>query len=314
MYASAIDPIREEAAALIKGFASHIFLLLVSLRQHISRIDGFGSRIPGSSGGDTTADTEKQDSEETADTEKQDSEETVESQNEGVQTARIDSNPLGCFLLTGPFLGKADPFVLNEAIAEMLVESSPRTQCVVLDVIRSLLQMSHGPSEENATSNEATEASVPPKLCPSGCDIFFESLIAALCRVSLASPWNSRSGLNEAIFLIMDGLGPKWSIRFEVEVMHVALLGLKTAPKDIPVAAIKAFQFFSQLCAKLYSSPTPSTGTGTEEDLIRDPITVIDLEELATDGRKLATECTPPSEAVVQMLIGELASVKHIVR
>lgn len=302
MYASAIDPIREEAMALIRGFAFHIFLLVVSLRQHISRLDGFGSRIPGSSGDETTGETEKEDSDD-----------AVESQKEGVQTARIDSNPLGCFLLTGPFLGKADPFVLSEAIAEVLFESSPSNQCVVLDLIRSLLQMSRGHSEENATSNEPTEVSVTPKLCPSSCDIFFESLIAALCRVSIASPWNSRSGLNEAIFLIMDELGPKWSRRlFEVEVMHVALLCLKTAPKDIPVAAIKAFQFFSQVCAKLYRSPTLSTGT--EVNLIRDPVTVIDLEELETDGRKSSSECTPPSEAVVQMLIGELASVKHIVR
>jgi transformation/transcription domain-associated protein len=303
MFASAIDPIREEAAALVKGVASHVFLLLMCLRPHISRIDAFGSPIPGSSGDATTAKMEKEDSEE-----------AVESQDEGVQTARSDSNPLGCFLLTGPFIGKADPFVLNEAIAEVLVESSPRTQCVVLDLIRSLLQTSQGPSGEKATSNEATEASMPPVLCPSDYDMFFESLIAALCRACLSSPWNSRSGLYEAIFLIMDGLGPKWGSRFEVEVIHVALLGLKTAPKDIPVAAIKAFQFFSRACATLYSSPTPATGT--EGPLIRDPIMVVDREEMETgsDGRRSSSGCTSPSQAVVQMLVGELASVKHILR
>jgi hypothetical protein len=114
--------------------------------------------------------------------------------------------------------------------------------------------------------------------------------------------------------LIIEGLGPKWGSCFEVEVMHVALLGLKTAPKDIPVAAIKAFQFFSRACAVLYSSTAPTIGA--EEHLIRDPIMVVDSEEMeiGSDGRKSSSGCTFMSEAVVQILVSELASVKHIVR
>jgi hypothetical protein len=279
-------------------------LLLVSLRPHISRIDAFGSRIPASNDDVTSAKTEGGDSEVTA-----------ERQEEGMPKARTDSNPLGCFLLTGPFIGKADPFVLNEAIAEVLVDSSPRTQSVVLDLIRSLLQTSQGSSGGKVTRNEAIEVNEPPDLHPSDCDMFFESLVAALCRACLSSSWNSRSGLYEAILLIIGGLRPRWGSCFvEVEVIHVALLGLKTAPKDIPVAAIKAFQFFSRTCAALYSSAAPTTGT--VEHLIRDPIMVVDREEIdiESDGRKSSSGCTPPSEAVVQILVSELASVKHIVR
>jgi hypothetical protein len=174
--------------------------------------------------------------------------------------------------------------------------------------------MSQGPSGEKATSNEGTEASVPPEMYRSDCDMFFESLIAALCRACLSSPWNSRSGLYEAILLVVGGLGPKWGSCFEVEVIHVALLGLKTAPKDIPVAAIKAFHFFSRVCTALYSTPTSTIGA--EEHLIRDPIMVVDSEEMeiGSDGKKSSSGCTSMSEAVVQILVGELASVKHIVR
>ena len=49
MYASSIEPVKEEATALLKGFLSHIFHLIVSLRHHILRIDAFGCNISSSS-------------------------------------------------------------------------------------------------------------------------------------------------------------------------------------------------------------------------------------------------------------------------
>jgi hypothetical protein len=116
----------------------------------------------------------------------------------------------------------------------------------------------------------------------------------------------------DGIFLIMDKIGPIWSRRCEVEIMHVAILGLKSCPKEVPCAAIHAFQFFSQVCSKLYGYPTD-----VEKDVIQDPLLVAGhvvrkVEEGAPEEE--GSSSSTPSDAVIQMLLSELASVKQIVR
>jgi len=288
MYACTIDPTKEEATAVFKGFVSHVFLLVVSLSDHIKKIDSYGSQI--SSDGDDVM------TESGGKKERQDSDESTDSSG--------GSYPLGCFLLTGPFVGKADPLVLNESIAEMLGESSESAQSIALDAIRSLIHMSRGSSK--ASGKTGTSDSLDE------CDVFFESLISALFQASLSTPWNSRSGLHDGIFVVMDGLGREWSDRFEVEAMHVAILSLKTAPKDIPIASVQAFQFFSRVCDRLYTSPTLSSAT--VDGFVQDPLTDVSRKDHESEGKKSAPKYASPSEGVVNMLIGELASVKQIVR
>lgn len=281
MYACAIDPIQEEAKALFQGFFSHIFLLVVSLSEHIKKIDSYGSQVSVDEG-DAAEAKEVQDSD----------------------SSGGGSYPLGCFLLTGPFVGKANPLVLNEAIAEILVGASKSTQRVALDAIDSLIQMSRGSSRkpQKAAATDSLDE----------CDVFFESLISVLFQASLSTPWNSRSGIHDGIFLVMDGLGREWSDRFEVEAMHVAILGLKEAPKDIPVAAVEAFQFFSRVCDRLYSSPTLSSAT--VDGYIQDPLTGVSSDDHDSDKSNATASYASPSEGVVKMLISELPSVKQIVR
>ena len=203
--------------------------------------------------------------------------------------------------------------MFNKAIAEVLCGASPTARRVGLEVIRCLLQMSQSLSEGSSTSSESNEASKSPACeSVSGTDPLFESLISSLCRASLSSPWTSRQELYDGIFLIMDGLGRQWSARFEVEVMHVAILGLKTAPRDIPSAAIKAFQFFSQMCARLYGSPRISKRA--EKDVIQDPLAVAASVEQEIEEGKSVRRGSLPSDAVMRMIIADLASVKQIVR
>ena len=288
MYASAIDPIKEEARSLFKGFYSHVFSLVVSLGQHILRTDSYGSRISSDVEDETTA-----------------KRETDKSSREGEDgDCKGGSYPLGCFLLTGPFVGKADPLVLNEAISEVLGGSSRRAQRVALDAIRDLLTRLRG------SSKTPGKAGISDSL--DDCDVFFESLISALFQASLSARWNSRSGINDGIFLLMDGLGQKWCDRFEVEAMHVAILGLKTAPRDIPVAAIQAFQFFARICDNLYKSPTLSIAT--VDSVILDPLLDASCEDQDGEESNVAANRASPSEDVVNMLICELASAKQIMR
>lgn len=281
MYACAINPIKEEATTLFKGFISHVFLLVVSLSQHIKKIDSYGSQVSSNEMDESDGAKEEEGSD-----------------------CSGGSYPLGCFLLTGPFVGKADPLVLNESIAEVLGGSSKSAHSVALDAIRSILQMSRGSSK---ASNKADASDSLDE-----CDVFFESLISALFQATLSTPWNSRESLHDGIFLVMDGLGRKWSDRFEVEAMHVAILGLKTAPKDIPVASVQAFQFFSRVCDRLYTSPTLSKTT--LDGFVQDPLTDVSREDQGDDERKSAAKYDSPSEDVVKMLINELPSVKQIVR
>jgi hypothetical protein len=110
----------------------------------------------------------------------------------------------------------------------------------------------------------------------------------------------------------MDGLGREWSDRFEVEAMHVAILGLKTAPKDIPVAAVQAFQFFSRVCDRLYTSANLSSAT--TNGLIKDPLVDANTEDQDDKAKMSTDKHASPSEGVVGMLISELTSEKQIVR
>lgn len=272
MYACAIESTKEEAKIMFRGFASHVFLLIVSLSEYIKKIDSYGSQV--------SADEDEADEE------------------------SCGSYPLGCFLLTGPFAGKANPLVLNEAIAEVLGESPESTQNVALGVIQSFVKMSRGSSKASGRARASDSLDE--------CDVFFESLISVLFQASLSTPWNLRSGLHKGIFLVMDGLGREWSDRFEVEAMHAAILSLKTAPKDIPVAAIQAFQFFSRVCDKLYTSPGLSRAT--VDGFIQDPILDTNVEEKVYEEKKSAAKRASPSEGVIDMLVNELTSVKQIVR
>lgn len=281
MYACAIDSTKEEASSLFKGFVSHVFLLVVSLSDHIKKIDSYGSHI--------SADY---------------MDETDDAKGEEDCESSGGSYPLGCFLLTGPFVGKANPLVLNESIAERFVGPSKSAQKVALEAITVLIQMSRGSSKKSGKAGASDSLDE--------CDVFFESLISALFQASLSAPWNSRSGIHDAIFRVMDGLGRQWSDRFEVEAMHVALLGLKEAPKDIPVASVQAFQFFAGVCDRLYTSPTLSSANSG--DFVQDPLTGISKEKQDPEEKKAAANYASPSEGVVSMLIGELASVKQIVR
>lgn len=298
IYASAIDCIEGEAGALVRGFVSHFFLLVTTLREHISRSDAYGSPIPGLCSGDGVVVGEK---------------DSNAGHDDGAKTVAVESNPLGCFLLSGPFVGKANPFVFNEAIAEILSESafSSSSQKACLELIKCLLLVCTVPLGDKAGVNPEG-LSDPQRKCHPACDIIFESLINALCRTSHSSMWNSRSGLHEGIFLIMDILGRKWSSRVQPEIMHLALLHLKTSPKDVPVASIKAFQFFSRVCSGLYGLPPPLTKTDAK--VILDPLTVVHSEEDKSLEQKLGANRYSLAESVVHMLVGEIASVKQIVR
>ena len=275
IYACAVEATKEEATVLFQGFASHVFLLVVSLSEHIKKVDSYGSQLS-----------------------VDDDEETDEDSG--------GSYPLGCFLLTGPFAGKANPLVLNEAIVEVLGEALESTQRVALEAIQIFVKMSRGSSKASGKA-EASDSL-------DECDVFFESLISVLFQASLSIPWNLRSGLYDGIFLVMDGLGRQWSDRFEVEAMHVAILGLKAAPKDIPAAAVQAFQFFSRVCDRLYTSP--SLSSATVDGFIHDPLLdgIISNKNKDDKDENSVTTYASPSEGVVEMLINELSSEKQIVR
>lgn len=282
MYACAIGPIKEEATREFKGLMSYLFLLVMSLSEHIKKIDSYGSYV--------SAD---------------DDDVMAESGSKADEEDSGGSYPLGCFLLTGPFIGRADPLVLNESIAQVLCRPSRSVQIVALDAISSFVDMFHEASRASGKSGASDSLDE--------CDVFFESLISSLFQATLSTPWNLRTGLNNGIFKLMDGLGRKWSDRFEVEAMHVAILGLKTAPKDIPVAAVLAFQFFSAICDRLYTSPTLSSST--VNGFITDPLTSVGRKDSDdAEDKKAAAKYASPSEGVVSMLVGELSSRKQIVR
>jgi hypothetical protein len=76
-----------------------------------------------------------------------------------------------------------------------------------------------------------------------------------MCEQCASSHWNRRAGIYEGLCVFVEELGPAWGRNYEMEIMNVALFAVKSAPREMPAAAIRAFQFLVRICAGLYGRP-----------------------------------------------------------
>ena len=154
----------------------------------------------------------------------------------------------------------------------------------------------------------------------------FESLLSSLCQQCVATMWNRREALYEGICFVLRTLGREWSQKYEIEVMNVALFSLKSAPKEMSMATVKAFGFVLEVCGVLYGEierPDDITiidilarkGNGKEEKVNSDSA---GKEEMDEEGNPVvAFEALPlrtPCDEVLEILITEIASTKHSLR
>ena len=302
MFGCAIDQVREDSLLFVKGFLTNMFLVVSSHQKFFVRVDANGSSVnlPGS-GKD------------------QAEEKTTQPGAEGgsFEDGLGSQKPFGYFGQIGPLRHMMNPLTVNKSLAKFLSQPSIRTKEVGLDLLKHLLSLPAKIISKDSDPSQEKERSFSD--LGRGSMIFFENLLNAMCEECLSSEWNRRIGLYDGISIMIETLGKSWSQKYELEIMNVALFAVKSAPREIPVASAKSFQFFIRACSGIYGSPKIlEEGHGPFFfDMLSIPggkDGVANKRENTADPPKEGISVQSPCEDVLQILLTEMASTKQIVR
>lgn len=297
LYGLSIECIEQDSRICAKGVFHYLLGVLTSFPEHIMKIDANGSRLsdgaamndniptpsPGDSG-DVEVATSKR-----------------EQDNPASPPEELGSlRPFGYFQVFSP-LDMLNPFVVCEAVAEMMSEPNSKIQSNVAKFFEEVLT-------ESIDSSNTHAVGIDIKQMNSAQSAFYETLLEVLCRFAATKSWNVVSGLRSAILMMTEVLGSRWAMQYEVELVHTAVLSLKRSGKEIPFAGVKAFQFFVSIFVSLYGTPANWDSITCVPDVL-----AIDKENESV-VRSDSSGFTVPSETVLRILIIELASTKQLVR
>lgn len=131
----------------------------------------------------------------------------------------------------------------------------------------------------------------------------------------------------QGIILLLESLGVEWSRKYETEIMHVALFSLKSVPREMAMAAVQSFDFVVRCCTALYGKIEESEGPIVTDVLMQMPSPKDDKtapnttrnddrtnNAKSSDPSSNPNEVFSPCEEVLQVLMTELASTKHMLR
>lgn len=311
--AAADDDLREEAMGLLKGVASHVFMVVSSNEKHIVRIDGDGS---------TTDPFQTPDEYESSD--------------------HIDGKikplkPFGCFRLSGPLDGGIDPFAFNQSLVDAFSSGSTLAATEVIHFvinmcgrINSEIKERKSGDNKNHTSADDDEEkdvddnkdeSADKKMEVEGTltdrgvvnlngnsygQILFEHLLSEFCLACFSKEWIDRTAVLDGLVLLMRELGLGWCKHFEVALLHTAIFVVKDAPSHIAKACEDAIFFFVRVTSFFYGSPASWEGSPSVHDI------------LSPDGdtRISSSEAKPVSisKASLTLVVAEIASTNALTR
>jgi hypothetical protein len=157
--------------------------------------------------------------------------------------------------------GAANPLVVNRALAEMLADSSERVQHVGLQLLEYVMCL----RTKVGVDDHLLEF---PDQIHRGCLVFYENLLGALSEKCIVIKWGRRHGIYQGICILLSKLGAKWSRKYEIEIMNVALLSLKSAPREMSMASMKTFEFVVQVCTCLYGEISRSDDGFVVDELL----------------------------------------------
>lgn len=316
MYSCIVESTRDEAIDVLKGFAAYIYQLIISHSDCFRRIDANGSQIHDDlAGGNKLPEGDQEAS-------KQGPTDSREVQSEYEKLGSL--KPFGYFHRVGVFRETVDPLLFNKALAQFLAEASPRSIEVGLLIVRQmLLSALASPLEKSKASEETKLVGDKTDSLHRGAKILFENLLSYLCEGCFSQQWNQRDGIQEAICVLIEGLGSEWGLKYECEIMNVAFSAVKSVPRELSTAVAKSFSFFVRVCCGLYGRPSSME---CENGLLRDALAMTKekkskkeiekgKEEAETPSRETSSSNTRiPCTSVVQVLFTEMASSKQIVR
>ena len=297
LYGLSVSCVKLDSRICAKGVFHYVLGVLKSFQEHVVKIDANGSRLPDGGATNDYPPTPRQ----------------VDSNDVDVaaskrETAKLASHPeelgslrpFGYFEVTAP-LDLLNPFGVCEVIAEMMSQPTTRIQSNVVEFFEEVLRESIDSPTSNSSEVDLSEISAAQSA-------FYETLLEALCRFAETKPWNLVSGLRSAILMMTEVLGSRWAMQYEVELVHTAILSLKRSGKETPFAGVRAFQFFVSIFVSLYGHPVKWDSITCVPDVL-----AIDKDYEST-VRGTSGGCTTPSDAVLNILIIELASTKQLVR
>jgi transformation/transcription domain-associated protein len=213
--------------------------------------------------------------------------------------------PFGYCKHTHVLKNKRDPMILNHSLAEYLTHNSVKS--VGLTLLEHILSL----VKENIENR--------------GAMIYVEHLLCVLIETCVKSDWNQRLGLYEAIGVLQQTLGQKWALQYEQELVYIAMISLKSIPKEMSIASIQAFDFFTKVCCGLYGVPC-SFEKDPEKlvvDILCSPpdfISASDTTDEKSDEKKSQPteeeekQGVTPCNSVLETIITEMASSKQLVR
>jgi hypothetical protein len=299
MLSCAIESISESAIRFAKGLLTHSFVVVISHQSCFIRIDANGSRIGSEDDGVEAVG-------------------STEFFEDGLGSLK----PFGYFEQAGSLQGCTNPLIVNRSLAELLSQPSARAREIGLDMVHHLLNLA-----ESLNLNQADTKHQNPNEINRGALVFFESLLSSLCEKCIVTKWNRRDGLHSGICLVLQKMGNSWSRKYEIEVMNVALFALKSVPREMSMASVKAFEFVIRVCVAMYGqakvlgeggfvfdalASKPELKEHTDNE-IEDPSDTTPMEKTSEQDEKESPLCHP-CEEVLQILITEMSSTKNILR
>lgn len=295
MYGCTVADIKENELPFMKGMLTNLYAIVMANEKNIVRVDANGSSLQPTKS--TSADNQ---------------EEVAEFGNlceEGLGSLK----PFGYFEFIGPLRDSTDPMTMNKALAEFLGEPSATLNSVGLALLGHLLELPGLLRDKE--QQQGTVKLISAEL-DRGSMIFFESLLSALCEKCLSSNWSRRDGLYKAICLMIETLGPTWRGHYEVELIHVALFAIKSVPREMSIAGLKSFQFLVELSSKIYGMPICLQDNDGKEAFVVDLLSLLKKkDDLNVEGNPPeVSSIKSPCDEVLQMLICEMASTKHLSR
>jgi len=315
--ASNHDDLKDEARLMLKGLGSHIFYLLLSHRENITRIDRDGCSIDPYHGDGSSGSLDN-------------------SQNHTAE--KIQFNSFGCFRLSGPLdYGDIDPFVFNEALADAFTDSGVNnSHFAAMAVMHHVVELFHhvkgrAVATSDDDKNEPMDVEVkdvevkdvgsptatgnpqPSQDATEWGDIFFENLLSKLCHYCFSQPWNHRTGVMSGLFDLIIKMGLTWSQQYEVEILHTAMFIIKDTPDGIAHASKASVRFFLQVSWFFFDGPSSWKESNTVIHDVLCPMTTDTKSIVDVDDE---THPAPSSVkgASLTLILSEIASTKPLVR
>ena len=292
-YATQVPDLRDEAKVLLVGLAIHMLLISESHREHIVPVDGDGKRAE-LFYGHPEEDEEK-------------SEEGGTNAGGGQRRVQVANGkihslpPFGNFRFEGDLKDKVSCFLINDVIAAMLCEGGG-VKDMAIELIGELVEISRRASEKASAAKDEQDE-LPAEPCGS---LFLESLLSSLLGNLLASSWPCRAGIYHGIVKLIQVLSSgsddndessasaaevDFVALYEFELVHAALFCLRDCPRESPLAAKEALEFYFEVWSILYGPILTNKTGASDNDTIRDCIFVENEPEDMNDlGAFVPTE------------------------